>query len=140
MLEERGCGCALGELGLSLHLHTIRSVEKLTGEGVAFLGETLIALVEDALPTRFGGTPTDYQLVERERDGVTRVQVRVSPRLGPIDEGRIVPEILAFLEQDRGGRAMAGLWRAGETLEVIRAEPLVTRASKVLPLVVAAKE
>ena len=140
VLEERGCSCPLADLGLSLHLHTIRSVEKLTGEGVSFLGEALIDVVEDLLPSRFGGAPNDYQLVEKEQGGMTRVQVRVSPRLGRIDEDRIVPEILAFLEQDRGGRAMAGLWRAGGTLEVIRAEPLVTRASKVLPLVVAAKD
>ncbi|MGH3028982.1 MAG: hypothetical protein ACRDMW_10560 [Gaiellaceae bacterium] len=135
VLEERRCGCALGELGLSVHLHTIRSFEKLTGEGVAFLGETLIALVEDALPARFGGTAADYQLVERQRDGTTRVQVVVSPRLGQVDVRQVVDETLAFLEgRGRAEWAMAALWRAGGTLEVVRAEPHVTRASKVLPL------
>lgn len=132
VLEERRCDCRLGELELPVHLHTIRSVEKLTGEGVAFLGEALITLVEDALPARFGGTAADYQLVERERDGATRVQVVVSPRLGPVDPRQVVEETLAFLE--RRAPAMAALWRAGGTLEVVRAEPHVTRASKVMPL------
>jgi hypothetical protein len=135
VLGERQCGCELGELGLSQHLHTIRSVEKLTGEGVSFLGETLIALVEDALPARFGGTAADYQLVERERDGATRVQVVVSPRLGPLDNGEVIRETLAFLDgRGRTEQVMAGLWRTSGTLEVVRAEPYVTRASKVLPL------
>jgi hypothetical protein len=135
VLEERECECELGGLGLTQHLHTIRSVEKLTGEGVSFLGETLIALVEDALPARFGGTAADYQLVERERDGATRVQVVVSPRLGPLDSADVVRETLAFFDgRGRAEQVMAGLWRTSGTLEVVRAEPHVTRASKVLPL------
>lgn len=135
VLEDRACACEIGTLGLSLHLHGIRSLEKLTGEGVNFLGETLIKLVEDALPTRFGGAATDYQLVELERDGRTRVLVVVSPRVGPVDEREVIREALGFLE--RSGPAekeMAAAWRAGETVEVVRAEPRVTSMAKVLPL------
>jgi hypothetical protein len=91
--------------------------------------------VEDALPARFGGTAADYQLVERERDGATRVQVVVSPRLGPLASGEVIRETLAFLDgRGRTEQVMAGLWRTSGTLEVVRAEPYVTRASKVLPL------
>ena len=38
VVEERECACELGRLGLKTHLHSIRSFEKLTGEGVSFLG------------------------------------------------------------------------------------------------------
>jgi hypothetical protein len=57
--EERVCACPLGELGLSTHLHTIRSYEKLTSEGMNVAGSTLLDLVDRILPARFGGNPTD---------------------------------------------------------------------------------
>lgn len=138
VLEERDCGCELGALGLRLHLHTIRSFEKLTGEGATFVGEPLISLVEEVLPGRFGGSPVDYQLVERETAGVTRVQVRVSPRVGDVSEREVVNVVLAHLASSNGaGQVMAGLWAAGNTLEVVRAEPEETSAGKVLPLALA---
>jgi hypothetical protein len=141
VMEERECECEIGTLGLSRHLHTIRSVEKLTGEGVNFIGETLIALVEHALPSRFGGSATDYQLVEQERDGMTRVLILVSPRVGTVDDTDVLRETLAFLEQaGRAEKGMAAAWRASDTLEVVRAEPRVTRAAKVLPLHVGGEE
>jgi hypothetical protein len=141
VMEERECECEIGALGLSRHLHTIRSVEKLTGEGVNFIGETLIALVEHALPARFGGSATDYQLVEQERDGQTRVLILVSPRVGVVDDKEVLRQTLGFLEQ--GGRAekvMAAAWRASDTLHVVRAEPRATRTAKVLPLHVGGDE
>src|SRR5204862_5410656 len=52
-IEERSCGCAFGELGFHQHLYDIRSHEKLTAEGMTFLGEDLIAVVEHVLPERF---------------------------------------------------------------------------------------
>ena len=64
-------------------LHSIRSFEKLTGEGVSFLGETLLELVETVLPARFGGAITDYQFAEHETErGVTRLELRVHLRVG----------------------------------------------------------
>lgn len=47
---ERDCGCLLGTLGLRRHMHTIRSHEKLTSEGLNFLGHDLIRLVEEDRP------------------------------------------------------------------------------------------
>ena len=51
-------------LGYTTHIHTIRSWEKLTSEGMTFCGHDLIRLIEEVLPARFGGRPTDYQFVE----------------------------------------------------------------------------
>src|SRR4029453_18706923 len=59
LAEERECGCPLGELGLNVHLHGIRSFDKLTTEGNNFLGSDLYTLVDEVLPARFGGAPTD---------------------------------------------------------------------------------
>ena len=118
VVEERECECELGTLGLRTHLHSIRSFEKLTGEGVSFLGEPLIELVERVLPARYGGALTDYQFVERETDGITRLALRASSRVGPLDASAVVETVLAHLEP-RTARAqvMASLWRAAGTID-----------------------
>jgi hypothetical protein len=63
-LERRACGCPLERLGWDTHLETIRSFEKLTAAGMNFLDVDVIRVLEEILPARFGGGPTDYQLQE----------------------------------------------------------------------------
>ncbi|MGH9387344.1 MAG: hypothetical protein ACRD2N_24025 [Vicinamibacterales bacterium] len=134
-LVGRECGCTLSRCGFHRHLHTIRSWEKLTSEGITFLGSTLVALMEDVLPGRFGGSPLDYQLVEEEDATRTRVSIIVSPRIGAVDESGVVGFVLDQLAlQDAGHRLMADVWRQGGTLRVVRREPFRTGAGKVLPL------
>jgi hypothetical protein len=55
-------------LGWTTHLRDIRSQEKLTAGGMTFLDTDLIRVLEEVLPARFGGAPTDYQLVEEEAE------------------------------------------------------------------------
>jgi hypothetical protein len=134
-VEQRACGCAIGELGLTLHLSDIRSYDKLTTEGMNFSADDLVTLIEAVLPARFGGSPADYQLVEEEVDGLTRVGIVVSPRLGPVDENSVIETVLAGLSSGPSYRAMmASIWRDGETLRVLRREPHATESAKVLPL------
>ena len=131
----RDCACAVGAAGLRTHLHTIRSYEKLTSEGMNFLAADLLGLVEEVLPGRFGGGPGDYQLVESERGGLPRVAVVVSPRLGAVDERAVVDAVTASLAEGISARSMmAGVWRDGGTLVVERREPHATAAAKILPL------
>lgn len=137
VLEERDCGCALGEAGLRLHLHTIRSPAKLTSEGTNLLADDVLTLVERVLPGRFGGGPNDYQLVEDEHGGLPRVTVLVSPRVGAVAEDEVVEAVLGVVGTGPGWRAMtADLWRAGSTLTVERREPASSRDGKVPALVV----
>jgi hypothetical protein len=63
-VEQRDCGCPLEHLGWTTHLRTIRSHEKLTAGGMSFLDHDLGRVLEEDLPRRFGGVPTDYQLLE----------------------------------------------------------------------------
>jgi phenylacetate-coenzyme A ligase PaaK-like adenylate-forming protein len=134
-LHERDCGCGVLPEGFRSHLHTIRSYEKLTSEGMSFLGGDLLSLVEDVLPRRFGGHPTDYQLLERERDGLPKVSLVVDGGVGPLDERLVASTALEFL-RNRGAAQgmMAGLWAASGTLEVVRGDPHVTPGGKILPL------
>jgi phenylacetate-coenzyme A ligase PaaK-like adenylate-forming protein len=131
----RPCGCALESLGYTTHMHTIRSWEKLTSEGMTFAGHDLIRVIEEILPGRFGGSPANYQFVESERDGLAKVDLLVSPRLGEIDQEAALAAVLGFLDQANNAQAnWADRWRQGNTLAVVRQEPIATSASKVLAL------
>jgi hypothetical protein len=132
-LEKRACGCPIGEAGFPLHLSGIRSYDKLTSEGQTFLGTDLITLLEETLPARFGGHATDYQLVEEERGGLTKVNVVVDPAVGPLDEAELVGTVLSTLRSNPDLRLMAESWRAADAMRVLRREPYV-QASKILPL------
>jgi hypothetical protein len=135
VLSERACGCSFGALGFTYHLHGIRSYEKLTSEGMQFTGGELLRLIEEVLPARFGGHPTDYQLVEEEEGGLSRVSILVSPRLGHVDETQVVATALDVLGfSSNANRMMARYWRDAQTLRVVKREPYLTHAAKILPL------
>jgi hypothetical protein len=139
-VEERACECLLGRLGLSMHVHSIRSYEKLTSEGMNFLRSDVLRLIEETLPARFGGGPTDYQLVEDEEDGLPKVAVVIAPAVGPVDEGEVVRTVLEGLAVAAPqNRMMAGIWRDGRTVRVLRRAPYATGAGKVQPLHVLAR-
>jgi hypothetical protein len=134
---DRACGCAFGAMGLERHLHTIRSYEKLTTEGMNFLGPELIRLVEEVLPSRFGGRPTDYQLVEEEEagTGLTTINLLASPAIGPLDSTTVLAAVHDLLGSGPAYRGMmAGIWSQAGTLRLVRREPYPTPAGKVLPL------
>jgi len=135
VLVSRECGCGALPRGFQRHLHTIRSYEKLTSEGMSFLGGDLLTLVEQVLPARFGGRPTDYQLVEREQGGLPRVSLVVSQAVGPLEPDHAVRAVLEFLQhRGLGESLMAEVWAQSRTLEVVRDEPRVTAGGKILPL------
>ena len=134
ILEDRACGCPIGELGFTKHLSRIRSYEKLTSGGVTFLGTELLRLVEEVLPARFGGHPTDYQLVEEEEGGLPKVNILVTPRVGNVREKEVIDAIFQTLESYPGGAIMVNNWRQGRTLRVVREEPYTTASAKILPL------
>jgi hypothetical protein len=127
--------CRLGQLGLTTHLSNVRSFDKLTGEGVTVARSEMLQVLEVELPSRFGGTSIDYQLAEEAGpDGLVRLVLRVSPRIGGVDEASMRAALLAGLDQ--GGlvdRHMADLWRQAGTVIVRREEPVATAAGKVLP-------
>jgi hypothetical protein len=100
-----------------------------------FLGADLLVLLEEVLPARFGGRPTDYQLVEVEEGGITKVTLFVSPSVGDLAEDEVLRTALSFLEgRGPGQRLMAEVWANGETLRISRSEPHVTAAGKIQPL------
>jgi hypothetical protein len=134
VVEERDCGCLWATLGFTTHVHHVRSFEKLTSEGVMFMGSMLYELLEETLPARFGGSPTDYQLAEEEEDGVTHVRLVVSPRVGQVDEDALLEAFFDKVGFADWSRRMADTWRHSGTLTIQRREPYATRVGKILPL------
>ena len=133
-VERRQCGCPFGRAGMETHLHTIRSYEKLTSEGMNFLGSDLLRLVDELLPRRFGGAPTDYQFVEWEDEqGLPKVDLRISDRVTLTDETEARDLVLTSLNGGRA-RGYADRWREAGTLGVVRGEPMVTGSAKILAL------
>jgi hypothetical protein len=131
-LEDRACGCRLGELGYRRHLQGIRSFEKLTGEGATIHGADLQRILEEVLPRRFGGTSTDYQLLEEQTSGgLPRYVFLVSPEVGAIDERTLVR---VFLEEASRLRRpypfMLDQWAQGDAIRVRRERPRPTGRGK----------
>jgi len=134
-VEPRGCGCQLGDVGLTTHLARIRSFEKLSGEGMTFVQTDLLRVLEEVLPGRFGGTSADYQVLEEEGDhGILRLLLIVSPKIGPVDADRVRHAFLEELGRDGGFvRLSAQVWQRAGTVQVKRQWPVATKAGKVLP-------
>jgi hypothetical protein len=134
-VTERRCGCVWDALGLRTHISGIRSFSKLTGEGVTVLGTECIRIIEEILPKEFGGRSVDYQLLEVEdADHLTRLQLVVSPSVGSIDEARLLRRFHEELYDPVQGRGFVPpMWRQVDTVRVVRREPVVTAAGKLLP-------
>jgi hypothetical protein len=139
VLEKRSCGCPLEAFGYSWHLRDIRSYTKLTGEGVTLVGTEMLDVLETSLPRRFGGTPLDYQIQEEEsEEGLTRLVLRVSPRLGSIDEQAVVRALAEGLQRSSQAGGYAGaIWAQADSFRVRREEPVWAATGK-LPQVRAA--
>lgn len=134
-VNERACGCIFDQAGFTTRLSGILSFEKLASEGMHFMGEDLIRLMEEVLPRRFGGGPDHYQMAELDTPSGVRVEVRVDPAVGPLDESECREVILAYLAAAAPeNRLMVARWRQSGTLQVVRRQPQATGASKILTL------
>jgi len=136
VLQTRNCGCALESTGLKLHLHHIRSYEKLTGEGMSYYYGDLDELLERVLPAEFGGGPGDYQLVEEEDGaGQTRLSLVVHPQVEHLDETKLYDRLRAALATgSRSNHFMTKIWESAGTFRIKRAVPHSSARGKVLPL------
>ena len=141
-LSEEDCGCTFGQVGFSTHLHGIRSYEKLTGEGVTFVDTDFVRIIERELPERFGGRSTDYQLVENEDSrGLTHLQLLVSPRVGEIDNNKVLDTFLNLLKRaedspESWSQSGTEMWKQSNMVQIVRQLPIATASGKILPFYV----
>ena len=134
VVSRRACGCPLQKLGWTTHLHTIRSREKLTSAGMTFLDTDVVRVLEEVLPARFGGIPTDYQLVEEEtEEGRPRVRLLVHPSVGPVDEKVVIDVLLSGIASGSGVERLMGLvWEQARLIQVERRPAYATTTGKLL--------
>jgi hypothetical protein len=133
---ERSCGCPLEDLGFRHRVHAVYGFDKLSPAGMTFLAADLVRLLEQELPARFGGSSLDYQLQEIEDEGGrSRLNLLVSPRLGPLDPAALVEVVLQELGRGTDSRRlMAQIWSDQAVIQVVREEPRLTARGKHLSL------
>jgi hypothetical protein len=133
-LGPRTCGCPLEQLGWVTHVQDVRSREKLTAGGMTFYDVDVVRILEHVLPSRFGGGPTDYQLVEDETvSGEPVVRLFVHPVVDAVDTAQVAREFLAAIGTGSGAqRIMGTVWRDADLLRVERREPLAAASGKIL--------
>jgi hypothetical protein len=100
-----------------------------------FYGD-LLQFVERTLPAEFGGGPGDYQFVEEEDVAAqTRLTLRVDPKLGAIDEARLLARLRAELGRGAwSSEFQARVWDGAGTLRVAREPPTASARGKISPL------
>ena len=134
---ENGCpGPPAERYGYDVRMHTIRSFGKVTVWGSTLAVTDLVDIIETQLPSRFGGALADYQLVEeQDADGRPRLDLRIAPAVGPLDEAAVQEAFLQAVARRRSGyRRMAEEIRSTGTLKVVRQTPVLTSRGKVLPV------
>jgi hypothetical protein len=136
IIETRACGCLLESYGYTEHLRDIQSFRKLTGEGVTLVGSEMIHILEDVLPTRFGGTPLDYQLIEEEDEqGFTHLCLLISPLVGNLNEEGVINTVLESLRRSSVSADLAHhIWNQAKSLRIKRVQPIWTAHGKLMPL------
>jgi hypothetical protein len=140
ILEKRTCRCPWETLGLRTHLFSVQSFEKLTLEGMTYMSDALSSLVDDILPSMFGGTPADYQFSEEEgEDGLTRLVVSVNP----VIEANEISLHDVVMEAIRASTPiitpMADLLSRASSVIVCRRHPRLTASGKILNLIAKTK-
>jgi hypothetical protein len=131
LIETRSCGCPLESYGFTEHLYRIRSFRKLTGGGPTLVGSKMAYILEEVLPSRFGGSPLDYQLLEEEdENGFTRFSLVVNPKVQLSNETEVVETVLKAL-----GKWQATQYHQAGMLRVRRMEPILTNRGKLLPII-----
>lgn len=141
VLERRRCGCPLEGAGLDVHLRGIRSFEKLTGAGMTFMDTDIIRVLEADLPARFGGGPTDYQVVEEEDErGRSVLKLIIHPRLGTVDPGAAAGFFLECISRGSGVERVMGLtWKQSGLVEIERRPPVQGATGKIQHLLLRRK-
>ncbi len=131
--------CPFGKIGFNTHISSIKSYEKLTGEGVTFVDNDFIRIIEKELPERFGGTSTDYQLIQEEDEkGLNQLRLLISPCVGELDEDKVVSQFIELLKKSECSPeswAQSGtvMWEQARMIRVRRGFPLSTASGKILP-------
>jgi hypothetical protein len=130
-LEPARCDCQFKAMGFTQQISNVYSYGKLTGQGITLLGGDLLSVLEKSLPSRFGGTPADYQLVELDGKAGAIVELRVNPRVNVRREDEIRGYFLAEVRRLWGGSLTARQWGQTGAVRVVFEEPIISGGRKI---------
>jgi hypothetical protein len=134
VLGPARCDCVYQKAGFGEKISDIFSYGKLTGQGITLIGSDVVRILEEILPQRFGGSPGDYQLVEKESSNQTDVILRASPRSGISSTDDLKEGFLQEVRKLFGGSMTYRQWQHTGALKAVIGEPYLTRTGKILPL------
>jgi len=95
-----------------------------------------VHILEKILPSRFGGTPLDYQLVEEEtEEGTPQILLLISPEVGQLDTQEVLRCFYQAIGQGSGAeRVMSLQWKSAGFISIRRQRPRTTQTGKILHL------
>ncbi len=128
------CNCELKSVGLVQQIDRIFSYGKLTGYGTSLMAGDILSILERSLPGRFGGVPSDYQLIEMEAGDQTEIELRVHPRLSLTSENEVREFFLREVSRIWAGSSTSRTWTQAGGFRIAFAEPLKSGGRKVHPL------
>jgi hypothetical protein len=131
-LKKGANGCKLEKLGLLEHIHTIRSFEKMTGIRMSMLNNGLLRIIEEVLPGRFGGSVTDYQILEVEENGVSGLNLLISPNIDGVNTEKVLETLqfeLGAMEMESG--LSVDMMEKVRTIRIKREYPKHTKVGKI---------
>lgn len=136
IVERRDCGCPFYVMGFHTHIRQMGSYSKLTGEGVTLVGSDMQRIMEEELPSKFGGSPLDYQLVEEESaEGLTRLVLHVSPAVAVQDEDELLSDFMDAMKHSAPSVRLAHAeFQTGNVIAVRRENPILTARGKHFPI------
>ncbi len=134
VLSRCSCDCTFSRSGFTTVINDISSFGKLTGHGMTLVGTDIVRILEEVLPGKFGGSATDYQLVEGEAADQTKLTLRVSRhvKLASLEDvkGCFLGELRVYF----GGETASRLLRDAGAMDVLHEDPIATGRGKVLSL------
>jgi hypothetical protein len=103
---------------------------------MTFFDTDVIRVLDEVLPARLGGVPTDYPLLGEEADdGRPQLRLLVHPRLGPLNADAITECFLTAIGSALTvEQVMSSLRRDAKVLYADRRIPQGTDAGKILHL------
>jgi len=135
IVENRKCGCRLGDLGLDTHLYNIRSFEKFNSQGMTIFGCDLIKIIEERLIPEYGGSSIDYQFIEEQVNSCTHTALIINPDVKNINEKEVLNTIYKSLSSiSPAYQTQIAIWQQADALKIKRANPIANKRGKIFPV------
>jgi hypothetical protein len=130
VIEPATCDCLFSKLGFDLQVRDIAAISMVTAQGITIEVSELVPLLEEALPSRFGGHPGDYQLHEREAGAQTEIVLRIRPGVSTVGPGEILKHFLGEVKRVCGGSLSVVSWLHSAGIRAELAPPVLAATGK----------